>query len=301
MRVTAIIPTFNRPVETHAAIRSVLAQGAAAPEAILVVDDASAVPFRYADGPTGDVPLRIIRHEQNRGAAAARNTAIALVETPWIAFLDSDDLWLPGKMEAQRAHLAAITAPATLAVTCGFRKTRSGRDEQDFWPISSASPADFASGCWFCPGSTALVAREAFERIGPFDERLPRFEDNDWYLRFALQGGRVERADLIGSLIQIGRHPTPRKVADSLRIFEEIWHERDEMAGRGTPLGRYRRAWAALEQAAAIYRSDEVQPFAKALRMLPYLARSWLEIPRFRIHLNRFWGPPPATPPASGG
>ena len=94
MRVSAIIPVFNRAATVGAALRSILDQPSV-PLEVVVVDDGSADDLAGALAPFAGAPLRVIRHPANAGAAAARNTGIAAASGEWIALLDSDDVWLP--------------------------------------------------------------------------------------------------------------------------------------------------------------------------------------------------------------
>jgi len=90
--VTAVIPTFNRPEATRRAIRSIQAQRPCRPSEVLVVDDGSTDDTAEA---AAELDVTVIRHEQNRGLAAARNTGLGAASNRWVALLDSDDEWLP--------------------------------------------------------------------------------------------------------------------------------------------------------------------------------------------------------------
>src|SRR5664280_1650862 len=101
-KVSVVIPTYNRLAYLREALDSVLAQTRAADE-ILVVDDGS------TDGTEAAIsalpaPVRYLR-QQNAGPAAARNHGLREAKGDWIAFLDSDDLWVPEKLEAQMDFL----------------------------------------------------------------------------------------------------------------------------------------------------------------------------------------------------
>ena len=100
--VSVVIPVFERQAQGIEALRSALAQIGAKDE-IVIVDDGSKEPFWLPDYAAADPRVTLIRHDVNRGAAAARNTGVKAALGTWIAFLDSDDLWLPGKLDVQRA------------------------------------------------------------------------------------------------------------------------------------------------------------------------------------------------------
>src|SRR5215469_600238 len=113
-RVSVVIPLFNRARTIERALASVQRQSFSDLE-IVVVDDASS--DGGADKIAGlDPRLRILRHPANRGAAAARNTGINAARGEYVAFLDSDDEWLPAKLTTQLGvldrgkHDAAVAA-----------------------------------------------------------------------------------------------------------------------------------------------------------------------------------------------
>ena len=114
--VSVVIPAYNRAGSIRPAIESVLRQTFTDLE-VLVVDDASADGTRAAAEAVADPRVRVIAHDRNRGASAARNTGIREARAPWIAFQDSDDEWLPLKLEKQMARL---DAGGFVAAYCGM-------------------------------------------------------------------------------------------------------------------------------------------------------------------------------------
>ncbi|SMX24251.1 glycosyltransferase family 2 protein [Boseongicola aestuarii] len=106
-KVTVILPVYNRSASLYEACKSVLDQSYRNLE-LIVVDDASTEDLCNVIKALDDPRLTYVRHEKNQGAAAARNTGLALVDSPLIAFQDSDDMWLPGKLEAQVKLLASL-------------------------------------------------------------------------------------------------------------------------------------------------------------------------------------------------
>jgi cellulose synthase/poly-beta-1,6-N-acetylglucosamine synthase-like glycosyltransferase len=90
--VCVVIPAHNRAHQLPRCLASVWAQHPRGPEEVIVVDDHSTDDTAAVAASLG---ARVIRHSENRGASAARNTAIAASNCAWLAFLDSDDEWLP--------------------------------------------------------------------------------------------------------------------------------------------------------------------------------------------------------------
>jgi glycosyltransferase involved in cell wall biosynthesis len=103
--VSVIIPTFNRAGQVREAVDSVLAQGVQEIE-VVVVDDGSTDGTRAVLA--GRDPRLVYAHQPNRGPAAARNRGIAMARGAFISFLDSDDLWLPGKLGAELGVFARL-------------------------------------------------------------------------------------------------------------------------------------------------------------------------------------------------
>jgi glycosyltransferase involved in cell wall biosynthesis len=184
--IDVVIPVWNRAHIVDRAIASALAQelpGADWSIRPIIVDDGSTDDLDRALAPFGGRVL-CIRHPRNKGAAAARNSGIAAATADHVAFLDSDDVWLPGKITAQIAfmeqhrHRASATA---------YKLKRSGAGEfvSPRYRTGILGLSDFAWGCFVSPGSTLICRREVFARIGAFDEALHRLEDWDWLLRYA--------------------------------------------------------------------------------------------------------------------
>ncbi|MEI6669947.1 MAG: glycosyltransferase family A protein [Acidobacteriota bacterium] len=187
-RVSVVIPTFNRAHQVYEAIESALAQTWRAAE-VIVVDDGSTdntreVVARYRDR------VRYI-YQENRGVSAARNAGIRIVQGSHIAFLDSDDLWVPGKLEAQMALFAEH--PELGLVSCHSRFVdvhgvpTQGDPSAIEPPIAEGRPLlrRLLLGNWLSGGSNAVVRRAPLDAVGGFDERLSCAEDWDMWIRIA--------------------------------------------------------------------------------------------------------------------
>jgi glycosyltransferase involved in cell wall biosynthesis len=124
--VSVILPCYNRQDTIKASINSVLTQSFADFE-LIVVDDGSKQDIKSVLDTITDPRLRYIRRARNGGAAAARNTGVAAAKGQFISFQDSDDLWLPGKLERQLALFAQL--PADIGVVTSHRIIY-GRDAQ---------------------------------------------------------------------------------------------------------------------------------------------------------------------------
>lgn len=178
--VSVIIPTYNRADLVVEAVGSVLAQTAGDLEAI-VVDDGSEDGTEEAVGATGDARVRYVA-KAHSGIAATRNRGVAEARGRLLAFLDSDDLWVPEKLEKQ---LPLLEGEAGF-VYARYRSERNGE-------VLRSKPVGGPSGRIyeallkriFVQMSTAVVKREAAEAAGPFDETLAYSDEYDFFLRLA--------------------------------------------------------------------------------------------------------------------
>jgi glycosyltransferase involved in cell wall biosynthesis len=182
--ITTVIPVFDRARLLRRAVDSALSQalpGADWSHEVVVVDDGSSDAPMDALASYG-AKVRFLRHDRNLGAAAARSTAIAATSGEYLAFLDSDDIWLPGKLVAQLRFMDANDAPIS-CTACLL--SRSGSAEV-VWPryrTGRLTASDLVWGCFLSPGTTMICRRQVFDEIGLFDPTMRRHEDWDWLLR----------------------------------------------------------------------------------------------------------------------
>lgn len=143
MTVSVILPTYNRSVSLVAAINSVLLQSHRDLE-VIVVDDGSTEDIAGLVAAFNDGRLRYVAHPQNRGAAAARNTGLDHAKGEFIAFQDSDDLWLPGKLDRQLQLMSS--APSGTGAVIGA-KILYGRDHKRQYGPGRVGYAPSPNGC----------------------------------------------------------------------------------------------------------------------------------------------------------
>jgi glycosyltransferase involved in cell wall biosynthesis len=286
MRLSVVTPVYDRQKLGERALRSALSQDVDGME-IVVVDDCSAPPFKLPADLASDPRVRVLRHEINQGAGRARDTGVAASRGDWVAFLDSDDYWLPGTL-APRLELAerafAACGNPLVAYAAGFvlERKSSGRRGSRI-PAASADLKDFVSGCWFAHGSTALLRREAFARVGPTDPALRRLEDYDWFIRFALLGGRLEVWPHVAAIIEVAGKPP----ASAVKAATSHLH-----AKYVDPAGSYRLAPDVVNQLEACFDFELASSLSAERQWLPtlyHLARSFWRIPRTTLHLRQLW------------
>jgi glycosyltransferase involved in cell wall biosynthesis len=211
VKVSVVIPTYNRAYIIRDALESALAQTYQDIE-IIVLDDGSTDNTSEIVTSYKSDKIRYLRHEVNRGCSAACNSCIAAATGDLIAFLDSDDLWKPDKVERQVDFL--LRHPEVDAVFCDveimtesgmiaslmrlmkqFPQVLAGNDVKEEYVLSGRE-------MYICllqevpiKPTALLSTRDIYKRCGTFDESWPSGTDWDLFLRFAQSGsfGYIDR------------------------------------------------------------------------------------------------------------
>ncbi|HZS34172.1 MAG TPA: glycosyltransferase [Methylomirabilota bacterium] len=186
--VTVVLPTYQRASTLERAIRSVLEQTYRDFE-LIVVDDGSTDGTGAALARVQDPRVVCIRLEANRGASAARNVGIRAARGQFLAFQDSDDEWLPSKLER---HLAAFEAhgPEMGVVYSDMERIwQDGRREYHRSPaVVRGALIDPRTGFYqVCRLGiqSAVIRRECVAAVGGFDEAFPALEDLELFVRLS--------------------------------------------------------------------------------------------------------------------
>jgi hypothetical protein len=198
--VSVVLPAYNRAGVIRGAIESVLRQSFTDFE-LIVVDDCSTDATAAEAAEVADPRVRLIRHEANRGASAARNTGIRAARAPWVAFQDSDDEWLPLKLEKQMARLAApgaeyvavysgmliLGVPEAGGAASGGRPVISYMPRPDLAPVEGEILPTLMRTS-IVSTQTLVARRDLLLEIGGFDETMPALIDWECMLRLAPLG-----------------------------------------------------------------------------------------------------------------
>lgn len=202
--VSVIIPTFNRAAAVRAAIDSALSQEPA-PDEVIVIDDGSTDSTPETLASYGDRIVAIRR--ENGGAGAARNTGIARATGDWLAFLDSDDLWLPGRLAALHRDLDQAGADI-VGHTSDLRFV--GPDHQTnlyavrgwTYPQGSARTVPYPLDQTLSGVLTSVTAvrRDYAVQEGGFGETMRIFEDGYLFCRLAVRGSWLFTGDVLAEL-----------------------------------------------------------------------------------------------------
>ena len=288
-KISVIIPTHNRARYVSEAIDSVLAQTYSDYE-VIVVDDGSTDDTRFVLQSYGD-KIRYI-YQPNAGVSAARNHGITEARGDWIAFLDSDDIWFPGKL-AEHIHFITDT-PSVVLHTVNLEVPREEHCAGTSFEHSGFSPTELR-GIIDAPFMThfqhrtivmlqaVLCQKACLIRAGVFDTDLSITEDYDLMCRMALQGpwgythqihGRLirrkedtvnlsqqrgQRTSVVETLIRVHR-----KLLDGYDLSaDEGVYVRKKLAGNYRELSlRYRQEKRSQQAAQALKEAMKVYPNA---------------------------------------
>lgn len=296
-RVSVIIPTYNRARLVAESVRSVLDQSYRDLE-VIVVDDGS------TDGTAGELArlfggrIRVCV-QPNGGNAAARNRGLAEARGELLAFNDSDDLWLPGKLERQVAYLDAHPE-VDLVCGNGIDPARGEGRRGLVIPYARGRRLEARGPSLrdmiersFSRTPTLVARRRLFERVGPFDAAFRACVDSEFMSR-ALLAAKV--AFINEPLFVLGRHEShvggdlENRSRHDIMALEKLVRahpEAVEIVGRRVWTARlayrhYRLARACerkgrLEEAAAEFR--------RSAAIRPLTVRSWIGWARVRVRL----------------
>jgi glycosyltransferase involved in cell wall biosynthesis len=278
---SVVIPTYNRSRMAAAAALSVLAQTEPDFECFIVDDGSTDDTERVLAVLPKDGRLKRLRMEKNGGQHACRNRAIRLARGEFVTFLDSDDLYLPGRLAAFRR--AAEARPSVGFWFSNAYVHRFGRVIGRLFDPSRDIPQGkvpgwYAVGDKFLPYVTTNVAirREAFDRYGVFREDLRILEDTELYARM-LAGG-----------LEVGSIPEPVAVrflhADQItRDYERDFKEAVIALDAGAPppeTREARRREIAVEVATYLWK--DARPGPARVFLLRELGESARALPIYR-------------------
>lgn len=281
--VSVVIPAYNRAASIRAAVDSVLRQTHADFE-LLVVDDGSTDGTLEALAGVRDPRLRLLSNPRNMGASAARNTGIRHARGTWVAFQDSDDEWLPEKLDRQMARIAAI-GPDCVAAYCGMavvgEADQSSGQRTRLRYVPDPSIAEVEGDVLpsllhksLASTQTLVARRDCLEACGGFDETMPALIDWECAIRLAKLGPfAFVDAPLVVQYFSdnsITRHRDRRLIARR-RIVEK---NLDLLRHRPALLAEHYRDIAGDERRQGQL-TEAGKSLARARRLTPFDARLW--------------------------
>jgi glycosyltransferase involved in cell wall biosynthesis len=279
-RVSVVVPLYNRTALARETIESVVSQTYGDHE-IVVVDDGSEEDVEEILG-SSRACVRLVRREHG-GISAARNTGLAAARGELVAFLDSDDLWRPRKLEAQVSLLDAHPSLAGCFTNHSHFRDGAVVRERRVDPTFAHDPLSALITRPEVSTSTLVVRRNVLADLGGFDETLERGEDYDLFLRLAA-GWKIGFVD--EPLVLYRVHAANAARADVLRrnwlekrVLRRSWHGLS-LAAR-VPEWRYQRRLSDLNLAIGVSlvragrRSLARRYFLEAARHAPTRVKSY--------------------------
>ena len=254
--VSVIIPVFNSGAGAIAAIRSVQAQTMPAKQIVVIDDgstDGSAAAILAAIG-DAEPPVRIFSIP-NGGAANARNAGIAHTTTRHVAFLDSDDRWLPTKLEKQLAILDARPEVGMVGTRTTMGTTLVDRGLDALAPeLTISVRAQLFKN--FFQTSTVVIRRSVLDQAGLFPAGQRHAEEGDLFIRIAARSQCILLNEV---LVDYGNGKGGFGVAG---LSADLWKmELGELAN-------IRRAWQRTDCSLVVYAGATVFSFVKFMRRL---------------------------------
>ncbi len=239
--ISVVVPTYNLARYTAEALQSARDQTFADFEVVVVDDGSTDNTVEVVETFLADPRFALIRQE-NRGTAAARNTAISRARGEWVAFLDCDDLWLPEKLEKQ-AQVIEAHPGAALIFTNGVEFTQDGDfgpfyRKREVFPDGVGLRRVLECNCfWAC---SVMVRRRDVLDVGMLRSDLPGVDDYDLWLKILERGGEprgvwepvtryrkradsqgVDKAVMYGRLLRVYEDARDRIVDPELKTVAE--------------------------------------------------------------------------------
>src|SRR5712692_2507522 len=294
--VSVVIPTYNSAALLREAIQSVLSQTYSDLE-VVVVDDGSDDNTESVVHSFGDRVSYV--KQDNKGAGAARNHGIKRSRGKYVAFLDADDLWLPGKL-AEQIPLLDQDPEIGLVYSDWSVVPERGEVEPSYLrnrPAASGYVFDDLVQCGFILVSGTVVRRSCLADVGYFDETLSIAQDYDLWLRICYRW----KVALVNKSLAIKRNRDgnlssnlPKTGAERILLFEKALKEFSDMTPRSRRLVRRQLAlnyWdigyhyferMSLKEARKNFMSSLSHDWTNG-RALGYLAASYLPAPVLRV------------------
>lgn len=198
MDVSVIIPTYGKPVYLKNAIKSVLSQSNIELELIIVDDNNPETEARKSTEElvrkccNADARVIYLKHDHNKNGAAARNTGFAIARGKYISLLDSDDEYMPNRLQkCVEAMEGATTDVAGVYTGCEFRRGGKLYHIEKTVPSGNFLKETLACTFKFCTGSNIFIRKSVVDELCGFDEAFIRHQDYEFLARVFERGYKL--------------------------------------------------------------------------------------------------------------
>ncbi len=284
VRISVILPTHRVDESFFQALESAKNQ-LLKPSEIIVVFDGVEPPNGVSLSANNAVKVYAVHLEKNRGPSFARNKGVSVSTGDYLAFLDSDDQWLPDKLLNQATELKKDKSRAPTICVSSVAVIKYGEVAQKRRPnlmVGSTTSSLLQQWPYLYLGSTLFVSREVFYRVGPFNERMRIYEDFEWQIRFS----KLNDMQVLCSFshdVLIAHSLSIRRLEDLDYCIAAL---KQTMNGIGADSNRNLRSIAALynlDLAKALYFRRKFFQFCIKIFL------SFWHVPRLKIHTDRYW------------
>lgn len=260
---------------------------------IVIVDDGSPTKeFRAVKALLDNLslPFTLERNPENRGRPFTRNRLLDSIDNEYVAWLDAGDVWYPNKLAVQFEHISRLRFAGTdvsrIWVTCDYDWQREGGR---CYPVRQEVEGDqlrelFLGERLRCYLWTLLAPASTFRAVGPFDEKLPRLQDVDYFVRFVRAGGIITNPDYPKTLCRYHKSDLGRSALEIRQCNKMIFDKYQ------TTLEQYGRQFLSTvrfnaERLSARYAKNN----SDRLGRIYYIGRAFAAHPRVFLGLSRRW------------
>jgi glycosyltransferase involved in cell wall biosynthesis len=275
--VSVIMPTFNRPQFLAPAVESLLVQTFPHWELIVADDGSGAATRNYLQGLHAPPRISVIWLPHSGKPAVARNAALRTARGEYVAFLDSDDLWLPQKLERQiaslRRHPQRKWSYTAFTVVDAGGQPKTATSDRNRSTVSGWIIEKILNDETVIALPSVVVARDLLEQLGSFDEQLVMCEDDELWLRLALHS-EIDAVDQPLTLIRRhGQHSGDDVTAwrDRRRVFEKALRSSSDVRVRSI----LRRLRAEMSAGLARSQAANAMPLSALGTLLASAPYSW--------------------------
>lgn len=245
LKISVIIPAYNRADLLPRTIGSVAMQ-TLVPHEVIIVDDQSpdntpAIVSELIEKYKGTLNIVYTRHEKNKGEAGARNTGIKMASGDWLAFLDSDDEWMPEKLEKQAVFLSKTGADGVFCETFLVENGDYKNSIQVSIDHDKIIPEHLLTkGCGYGTGTNLMISHAAVAG-DLFDESMRLFIDVDWLYHVS------QHADIrIMHEALTYYHKAPMRAGDYVSAHAKIFMNKNKKFLKNWPLYKKLQAYSCI-------------------------------------------------------
>lgn len=245
-----LIPHYEDASGLALSLDSVYAQNNSDNFRVVICDDGSSVSTREALEEIAQQHSNIvlINNEKNQGRARTRNTLLDSIESPYTAWLDAGDEWYPEKIKLQfdaiyrsmfrqRENVVWATCNYDWQWNLGRKRKRKQNINGDQMKSLMVGQS-LRSYLW-----TVLAESENFKNVGYFDEKLPRLQDLDYFMRFVSRGGRLISPDTDKPLCVYHKSDVGRNAEEIKSCYYHIYNKHAHAYGKFRPVFRRNRRY----------------------------------------------------------